>query len=369
MDIKSIVRPSVLSCAKYIPGKPVEEVRDELGLEDIIKMASNENPLGASPKAMEAMIKELTTNANRYPESRCVQLVKALSQHHQMPEDHIIVNNGLDAVITTIGMTFINLGDEVIFGNQTFPAYRNITNKMGGSCVEVALNESFELDLQAFANAITPKSKLIFVCNPNNPTGTMNTAAQVEQLIRQTPENVLIVLDEAYFDFADSAEYPNSIPMVKDHPNVIVLRTFSKIMGLAAVRCGYAIANPEIIAAIDKVREPFPVNRIAQAGALASLQDMEFYQKVVVLNREGRSQYYDAFDELGLAYAHSHTNFVYVELPEGVSAQTVFQTMLRDGVIIRPQSSAGKRDALRITIGTTVENTRTILSLKRALGK
>ena len=279
------------------------------------------------------------------------------------------MNNGLDAVITTLGMTFINPGDEIIFGNQTFPAYRNITNKMGGTCVEVPLNDSFELDLEAFTSAITEKTKMIFVCNPNNPTGTINTTSQLETLISKVPENIIIVFDEAYYDFVESDEYMETIPLVMKHPNIIVLRTFSKIMGLAGLRCGYAIAVPEILESVNKVREPFPVNRLAQAGALASLDDHDFIQKVTTLTKEGRASYYAAFKEMGLSYCPSHTNFIYVELPKGQSSQEIFKKMLGDGVIVRPQSCKNKLDALRITIGTQEENTRTIASLKKALGK
>ena len=367
MSFESVIRPAVQSCGTYVPGKPVEEVERELGLTDIIKMASNENPLGTSPKAIEAMMKELLANSNRYPESRCVELVRALAAFHDMPEEYIVVNNGLDAVITTLGMTFIDPGDEVIFADQTFPAYRNITNKMGGTRVEIPLTGSYELDLEAFAAAVTDRTKMVFVCNPNNPTGTINTASQVRELISRIPEHVIIVFDEAYYDFVESDEYMETIPLVKDHPNVIVLRTFSKIMGLAGLRCGYAIADPEIIAANYKVREPFPVNRMVQAGALASLEDYEYIKQVISLNREGRTQYYEAFSGMGLSCCPSHTNFIYVELPEQQSAEAVFQTMLRDGVIVRPQTYPGRPDALRITIGTAEENTRTIASLKKAL--
>lgn len=366
--VETMVRPAILGCRDYIPGKPVEEVEREYGITDIIKMASNENPLGTSKMAMEAMIDELKKNVNRYPESGCVKLVQKLAEIHGLSENQFYVDNGLDAVITMMGLTFISPGDEIIYGDITFPAYGNITRKMGGTFVEVPVTGDCRLDLEAFAGAVTDRTKIIFVCNPNNPTGTISTKKEVEALLSKVPENVLVVMDEAYYDFAEKKEYPQTVPMLKEHKNMIVLRTFSKIMGMASLRIGYAMADPDIVQMMKKAREPFPVNRIAQAGALSALDDKEFVEEVTKLNYEGRFQYHQAFNEMGLTSFESQTNFVYVEIG-GYSSQEIFVKMLKDGVIIRPQSFEGRPDALRITIGTKEENERTITSLKKALLK
>jgi len=366
--ITQSIRPAVFSCKDYIPGKPVEEVQRELGITDILKMASNENPLGTSPKAIEAMTRELQSHSHRYPESLCVELVEQLAGLHGVNPSQILVDNGLDGVITLIGMTFIDPGDEVIYGELTFPAYENITRKMGGTCVPVPLTEDYTLDLDGIAKAVTDKTKLIFVCNPNNPTGTVLDAQQIERLLAAVPPQVGIVLDEAYCDFVENPDYPDSVQYLKQHRNVFVLRTFSKLMGLAALRIGYAMTDSEVVRAMLKLRQPFSVNRVAQAGALASLEDEAFRQETLRVNSAGRAQFYQAFDELGLRYCPSHTNFIYVELA-GADSQAVFQSMLHDGVIVRPQKTPGRPDALRITFGTPEENIRTLESLKKALEK
>jgi len=363
--IKDLTRPCILNRKDYIPGKPVEEVKRELGLTDVLKMASNENPFGVSPLALEAMIFELQNNSSLYPESLCMELVEKLADNHSVDPTQIFIDNGLDGVITMIGLTFINPQDEVIFGDLTFPAYENITTKMDGISVTVPMTGNNCLDLDAFARAVTPRTKMIFVCNPNNPSGTMNTQEEVERLLASVPSNVLVILDEAYYDFVDQPDFPQSLSYMRDYPNLMILRTFSKVMGLAGLRIGYAIASSEIIKVMLKAREPFPVNRIAQAGALASLDDKEFVAKTVTLNAAGREQYYKAFNEMNLRYYESQTNFVYVEL--GKSANNVFEAMLRDGVIVRPLTSQGRPFAMRISIGTPEQNERTIAVFKKAM--
>ena len=362
---EKIFRPCVLNCRDYIPGKPVEEVERELGLINILKMASNENPLGTSPKAIEAMIREIHGKSCRYPESLCVDLVAKVAELQNVEQSQVVIGNGLDNIITLLGMTFINLDDEIIFGDLSFPAYGNITRKMGGVCVEVPMTKEEALDLDEFVKAITPKTKMVFVCNPNNPTGTINTREEVEGFLKKVPSNVIVVFDEAYFDFAESAQYPSMIPYINKYNNIIVLRTFSKIMGLAALRIGYSVSVQEIAKAIQKVREPFPVNRIAQAGALAALDDSEFIEKTIRINYDGRMQYYEAFTHLGLDYIPSQANFVYVKISKPAAA--VFETMLHDGVIIRPLGSQNRPNSLRISVGTKEDNVRTIKSLEIAL--
>ena len=279
MDLEKLVRKCILARKEYVPGKPIEEVQRELGLTDITKMASNENPLGTSSLALKAMIAELKANAHRYPESLCYDLRKKLADLHKLTPEHFFIDNGEDGVITMLGLTFINPEDEVIFGEITFPAFENITTKMGSVCIRVPMASGYRLDMRGFESAISKKTKMVFVCNPNNPTGTITTREEFQRLLSAAPESVLIISDEAYYHFADSPEYPQTQQYLAKYPNLIILRTFSKIMGLAGIRIGYAIAHPHIVKAMLKSREPFPVSRIAQAGALASLEDIDFINR------------------------------------------------------------------------------------------
>jgi histidinol-phosphate aminotransferase len=364
--IGDIARQCIRKRKDYIPGKPVEEVQRELNLTDIVKMASNENPLGTSPKAVEAMIREIQTNANRYPESLCTALAGKLAEKLGVKPAQLFFDNGGDGVITMIGMTFINPDDETVTSELTFPAYDNITTKMNGRTITVPLAANGGIDLNGFLKAISPKTKLIFICNPNNPTGRIVGKAAMVSFIEKVPSNVVIVLDEAYSDFVDDPDFLPTIPLLTDHPNMIILRTFSKLMGLAGLRCGYTISSEETVKIMMKAREPFPVNRIAQAGALAALDDAGFCEKTIRNNAEGRLQYYSAFEKMGLKYYKTQANFIYVEL--GTDSEAVFRKMLCDGVIVRPLGPLGRPRSMRITIGLPGENARTIASLKKAMG-
>jgi histidinol-phosphate aminotransferase len=257
-------------------------------------------------------------------------------------------------------------GDEVIFGALTFPAYENITAKMDGRCVVAPMTADYRLDVDAFIAAITSKTKLIFLCNPNNPTGTIVTRAAYERLLEALPETALLVSDEAYFDFADDPGYPNGLDYLPEHPNLVVLRTFSKVMGLAGLRVGYALAHPAVVKVMLKAREPFPVNRIAQTGALAALDDVEFVHRTLAVNRQGREQLTRAFQELGMKACPSQTNFVFVDT--GHPAEPVYQSMLREGVIVRPVNTQDAKTCLRISIGTPEENARVVKALAQAIG-
>ncbi len=365
MQVEKLARPCILERKAYVPGKPVEEVQRELGICDIIKMASNENPLGTSPLALEAMIRELRESAHRYPESCCHRLACRLAQIHGLTNEHFFLDNGADGVITMLGLTFINPGEEVIYSQLSFPAYEHITAKMDGVCVPVPLTTDYRLDVEGFIAALTPRTKLVFLCNPNNPTGTIITQAEFERLLEAIPEDVLLVSDEAYYEFADHPAYPQTRPYLDAHPNLIILRTFSKVMGLAGLRIGYAMAHPDVIGVMLKSREPFPVNRIAQAGALAALDDEEFVARTLAVNRQGREQFYAAFEALGLCYYPTQTNFIFVDLEQPVDP--LFAALLREGVIVRPLTPQGVPTALRITIGTPEENARTIEALTRLL--
>lgn len=367
MEINKLVRPCILKAKEYIPGKPVEEVQRELGLTDIIKLASNENPLGASPKAVDAMLEELKNNAHQYPEGTCPNLAAALAVKHHLSKDHFYIDNGVDGVITILALTFINPGDETVTSQFSFPAYASVTNRMDGNAVLIPQTPDRRFDVDAILKAVNRKTKMVFIANPNNPTGTIITKAEFDKLVNNIPESTLLVCDEAYYDFAGDAAYPQTIPYLENHPNLIILRTFSKIMGLAGVRIGYAIAHPEVIKMMMRVRDPFPVNRAAQAGALAALDDTDFIRRSIQLVDAGRQQFYRAFDEMGIKYTTSQANFVFFEL-DG-EAQPLFEALLREGVIVRPLGPQGMPNCIRITIGTTHQNERAIRSLQKVLKK
>ena len=313
-NITTAARKCIMEAEKYIPGKPIEEVEREYGLTEIIKLASNENPYGVSPKALKAMVIELCKNTHLYPESACFVLRKKLAEYYGLDADNFFVDNGLDGVITMIGMTLINPGDKVVSSDLTFPAYKNITKKMNGNFVSVELKEDFSQDIDGIIEKAGNDAKIVFLCNPNNPTGITASKAEFEKLMESVPDTTLVVSDEAYFEYVMDSDYPDTIPYLKKYKNLMVLRTFSKIMGMASLRVGYAIADKPIVEMMMKSREPFPVNRIAQAGAVASLDDKDFVEKVVTNTNAGRDYLNRELKKFGFTVYESQTNFVFVKL-------------------------------------------------------
>jgi histidinol-phosphate aminotransferase len=365
IDINKISRQCIQEFKEYVPGKPVEEVKRELGLENVLKLSSNENPLGASPLAIQAMIKELKENCNFYPESLCPVLAARLAQIHKLEPDQFFINNGVDGVLSMIAIATIDCGEEVVTSQFSFQAYQNVTTRMGGKIVLVPQTVDHGFDIDGIIAALTPKTKIVFLCNPNNPTGTITTRSDFERLLAAVPENTLVVSDEAYYEFVDDPAYPQTIPYLKDHTNLVITRTFSKVMGLAGLRIGYAIAHPEIIKVLRKVTDPFPVNRIAQAGALAGLDDLEFLRCSVDIVKEGRQQVYNGLSKMGLDPIPSQANFVWVDL--GIPSTPIYERMLRMGVIVRPMAPQGMPTCLRITVGTPDQNNRALNALAKAL--
>ncbi|HHX40671.1 MAG TPA: histidinol-phosphate transaminase, partial [Armatimonadetes bacterium] len=266
-----ICRSNIHDLVPYVPGKPIEEVEREYGITDIIKLASNENPYGPSPRVVEAM-KEALESIRLYPDGSCFSLTQRLSQHLDLPADHIVVGNGSDEIIHYLGIAYLEPGDEVVQAHPSFVRYEAAATLNGCQCIQVPLKD-YTHDLDAMADAVTPRTKLLFITNPNNPTGTIVTRSAVDRLLDRLPERVLVVMDEAYYEYVEDPEYPDSVAYIREGRNVISLRTFSKIFALAGLRVGYGIARPEIIWAIHQVREPFNVNSIAQVGAIASLDD------------------------------------------------------------------------------------------------
>lgn len=348
----------------YDPGKPIEETARELGLEphDIIKLASNENSLGPSPKAVEAM-KLATEQAHIYPDGGGYKLRTAIAEKFGLTRDNIILGNGSNEIIELIGHGFLNPGDNVIAAEHAFVVYKLMAKLFGAETIEVP-DPNFTHDLDAMAAAITPKTRKIFIANPNNPTGTLVDQDQIDRFMDKVPDHVMVIFDEAYYEFLE--EPPNTIKFVKEGRNVVIMRTFSKIQGLAALRIGYGITTPEIGEVLQKCRQPFNANAIAQAGALAGLEDQEHQDKTRQMNFEGLKYYSQQFEKMDLEYVPSYANFTLVKVGNG---DEVFQKMLQKGVIIRSMRSYKLPEWIRISVGTAEENQRCIETLKTVLAK
>jgi len=348
----------------YVPGTPIEEVQREYGLKDVIKLASNENPLGTSPKALAA-IEEALSRLNRYPDAQSYTLRHALAEHLGVEPEQVVVGNGGDGVIVQTCMAYLEEDDEVIVSRSSFPVYDIFTHAMRATLIKIPL-KNYGLDLEAMAGAISDRTKLIFVCNPNNPTGTIVTAGEVGAFMEQVPDHVLVVFDEAYYELVASDEYPDTFQYIREErDNVMILRTFSKIYGLAGIRLGYGIAMPEVLAPLNRVKESFSVNLLAQAAGVAALEDEAFRRKSVAANHAGRLFLYREFERLGLPYVESHTNFILVEI--GPRATTIQKRLLERGVIVRPCTAYDLPNFLRITVGTPAQNGRLIEALESVL--
>ncbi len=359
-----LARRNVEEIRPYVPGKPVEEVRRELGLSgNIIKLASNENPLGPSPLAVKAMRKALK-RTHFYPEDGAYYLTRALARRHGVGEDQILIANGSVEVMYYLTTAFANPGESVAMNDQAFILYRIVTKVADARRIAPPL-KNYTHDLAAIALAIEPDTKVVFIANPNNPTGTMNTQEEAEEFMAVVPPNVIVVWDEAYREYIDRPDYPDTMRYIREGRNVVILRTFSKIFGLAGLRVGYAIGKPEIIAALRKVRVPFNVATLGQEGCLAALDDEAHIQRSKAMNAEGREFLYKAFDRLGIFHVPSVANFVYVDV--GRDSLPVFQALQREGVIIRPIKEYDFPNSFRASVGTPRQNRKLIRALKKVL--
>jgi len=360
---KTLLRKGILDLKPYVPGKPIEEVKREFGLKEVIKLASNETSVGPSPLAVAAIKKELN-NINLYPEGSSRLLREKLASKLELDEKMIIVTNGEDDIIDLIGMTFINDGDEVITGEITFPAYEAAAKIMGGKIIPVKLKD-YSYNLEEIVQQINKKTKIIFICNPNNPTGTIVDKESVDKFIKHVPEDLVVVFDEAYYDYMEDKNYSDSLSYVLEGKNVIVLRTFSKIAGIAGVRVGYGIAKLELIGYLNRVVNPFTTNRLAQVAALASLNDEEHRKKVLRSNQKGKKYLYRELKKIDLFYLPTEANFIFIDLKE--DSEVIFKKLLRKGVIIRPGKTWGCPNFIRVTIGTPYENEKFIQALKEVM--
>jgi len=362
VKIEKLARKGILELVSYIPGKSIEEVEKELGAKKWVKLASNENLLGPSPKALAAIRKELP-NIHMYPEGPCTLLRQALADRFSMPEARIVISNGADNLILMIACAFVDEGDEVVMADPTFAVYTNVTQIMGGKPVNVRVRD-FTHDLDGILKKVNRKTKLVFICNPNNPTGTIITHDALDDFFARLPGHVIVILDEAYADFAEHPHYPNGLEYVDGHP-VIVLRTFSKVYGLAGLRIGYALGGEELMHCLYQVRDPFPVHRLAQVAAVAALKDIDHAVKSIQLVYEGRRYLYKELDRMGLTYVPSEANFVLIDF--GKDIREVFEALLREGIIIRPGQMWGFPTMGRVTLGRMEDNKRFIKALKKIL--
>lgn len=353
------IHPDIASLSPYVPGKPIEELQRELGLARVIKLASNENPLGPSPKALAALAGG-HDGLHRYPDGGAYRLRQALADRWKVSLDHIILGNGSDEILGLLARTFLAPGDEAVMADQTFVIYKMEVTAAHGKAVIVPL-VNWTHDLDGMAKAITAKTRLVFLCNPNNPTGTMVGADAVARFMAQVPEDVIVVFDEAYVEYVRDPHFPDSLPYVTQGRNVIVLRTFSKIYGLAGLRIGYGITTPEITNCLNRVRPPFNANTLAQRAALAALGDDEHVSTSRAVNEAGMQQIENGLRALGFAAIPSQANFIYFDVKR--DGRGLFDALLREGVIVRHIEGT----LLRVTIGQPDENAAFLDALKKVL--
>lgn len=362
MQLNSLVNPTVLTQPVYEPGKPIEDVARELGLDPagIIKLASNENALGPSPRAVEAAQRALL-QSELYPDGGCFALRQKLATVHGLAPEQFVVGNGSNEILELLGHVFLRAGDEVVMGAPAFIIYKLVTLLFGAKAVEVPLKD-WRHDLPAMAAAVTPRTKLVFVASPNNPTGAANTAEELLAFARALPAHVVLAFDEAYSEYVEPA--PDLRTLVREGRHVVCLRTFSKIYGLASLRVGYGYATPELAALLNRVRQPFNVNAIAQAAATAALDDREFAARSARENRAGLAQLEGGFRRLGLEFVPSVANFILVRVGDGMR---VFDALQRRGVIVRPVKPYGLPEWVRVTVGTAAQNERLLAELAQIL--
>ncbi|NWF52764.1 MAG: histidinol-phosphate transaminase [Nitrospirae bacterium] len=350
----------------YAPGKPVEELERELGIRDSVKLASNENPIGPSPMALKVLIDSLinsrpSMSINRYPDGSGYLLKKELSLKLSVDEDEIIIGNGSNELIDIAVRTFLQPGDEAIMANPSFVVFPMSVQALGSKPIQIPL-KSYTHDLEAMADAVTERTKMIFIANPNNPTGTINRKGEFERFMDRLKEGVLVVSDEAYYEYVTTPDYPDTMKYFKNGRDILILRTFSKIYGLAGLRIGYGIAIKDIIKEMDKIRPPFNTNTLAQNAAIYALRDHDHLSRSKEINENGKLYLYKELDSLNIQYVPTEANFIYILL--GRDSNIFYKEMLRQGVIIRP---VGPQE-IRVTIGLPEENERFIKALKKVIG-
>jgi histidinol-phosphate aminotransferase len=361
--MKEMARKSVLSVKPYIAGKPIEETKRQLGLKEVIKLASNENPLGPSPKAVSAIKKSLS-EISRYPDSQGYYLKSALAKKYSLSPENFVLGNGSDELIDVLIRTFVEPEENIVTADNTFLEYEIIAQANERRIKKVPLRY-FKYDLEAILKAVDKNTKLVFIANPNNPTGTYVTRYEVADFLEALDDSVLVVFDEAYDAFIDVDDYPDSLGCMKKDKRVISLKTFSKAYGLAGLRLGYAIADRSLISFMERMRQPFNVNMLAQIGGLAALDDKDFIRRTRKAVISGKNFIYKELSRMGLGVTRSVANFILVDT--GKDGYEVFKAMLKFGVIVRDMKQYGLKDFIRVTVGTQKENERFIRVLSKVL--
>jgi histidinol-phosphate aminotransferase len=364
-----MIRPPdyVSDLKPYIPGKPIEELERELGIKDSIKLASNENPVGPSPMALKAIMDSLvktdiSNTVNRYPDGSGYYIKRALSERLALREDEIILGNGSNELIDIAVRTFLQPGDEAIMAHPSFIVYPMSVQATGGKAVQISLKD-YTHDLDAMAGAVTKKTKIIFIANPNNPTGTINKKDEFDHLMERIPEGILVVIDEAYHEYVIDPDYADSMKHFRGGRDILILRTFSKVYGLAGLRIGYGIAREDIIIEMNKLRPPFNTNSLAQNAAMSALNDEAHVRRSRDVNEIGKKYLYRELDSIGLRYVPTEANFIYI--PLGCDSKVLYNELLLNGVIVRPVGP----EEIRVTIGLPEENKRFIESLKKVISQ
>jgi len=361
---KNIFRKELANLNAYVPGKSIDKVKEEYGLSEIVKLASNENPLGPSKLAVAAIIKE-ASNVNLYPDPS-VDIVKTkLSKKFEVEKEQIIVGNGGEEIIKAIAMTFINEGDEVIMADTTFSLYDITSSLMGSVSIKVPLKD-FKHDLDGFLERINEKTKLVYICNPNNPIGNIMSKEEIDNFVEKLPEDIILVLDEAYYEYAiRNPKYPDGLNVLKTRKNTIIIRTFSKVAGLAGLRIGYAFSSKEIINEMIKTKGVFNVNRIAQVAASAAMEDEKHIKDTVDLNYKSLGKMIEYFDKKGLKHIETNTNFIFVDI--GIDSKYAFVELQKKGMIMRPGYLWGYKTWARISSGTMEDTNKFIDELDEIL--
>ncbi len=364
MDFLSLTAPGVAGLHPYQAGKPIEELEREYGVTDVVKLASNENPLGPGKLAIE-VIHSCDQEAARYPDGSGYKLKQLIAKQLEIKSESITLGNGSSEILELVARTFVTPDNEIIFSEHAFAVYPILTQAVGAKAV-VTQAKKWGHDLNAMRDAVTDKTRLIFVANPNNPTGTWLESGSLHDFVSSIPSHVLVLIDEAYFEYVNEDNYPDSIKWLDHYQNLIVTRTFSKIHGLAGLRIGYGISHPQVAELLNRVRQPFNSNSLALAAAEAALQDYSHINESLETNASGMVQLATAFEKMGLNYIPSVGNFICVEFDQ--SGMEIYQALLHKGVIVRPVDVYGMPNYLRVTIGIEKENSRFIQALSDVLG-
>jgi len=362
MSIIDLVPEYIKSLIPYVPGKPIEEVEREYGVRDSVKLASNENPLGPSPKAMAALREKLRL-LHFYPDGDCFHLKRGVAERLGVQPEELIFGNGSNELIELAIRTFMRAGDETLMARHSFVIFRLVAQAAGGSCAMVPM-KNYTHDLDAIGAAITPRTRIVFLANPNNPTGTIYRRREWERFLNRVPEDTLVIADEAYFEYVTDPEYPNSLSYHGKGKALLTFRTFSKLYGLAGLRIGYAVGDRSLVDLMHRVRQPFNVNAAAQWAALAALDDQAHVKETLRVNQEGMDYLTREISGLGLEQVSSHANFILLKVKNG---QEVFQQLMSRGVIVRPMGGYDLSEHIRVTVGTMDENRRFISELKAIL--